>query len=209
MNDLIISKTGMGEKEILIETERMLITEFNAAYDVGMFELDSDKEVHQFLGNKPFKNIEQSRDLIGFIQQQYIENGIGRWAILDKATREFVGWTGFKWIRETINHHSNYYDFGYRLKRKFWGKGYATEASMEVLRTAFGEWGLEKVVAIAREENRASTRVMEKIGMIYSRRDRYYENDVVLYALEAPRKAVSTLYKTSLSQSPKLSLPVL
>jgi [ribosomal protein S5]-alanine N-acetyltransferase len=75
----------------LLETERMLITEFSPADDVGMFEFDSDKEVHKFLGNKPFKTFEQSRDLIEFIQRQYVENGIGRWAILDKTSNEFVG----------------------------------------------------------------------------------------------------------------------
>jgi hypothetical protein len=57
----------MDNKKMLIETERMLITEFSTAYDIGMFELDSDKEVHRFLGNKPFTTIEQSRNQIEFI----------------------------------------------------------------------------------------------------------------------------------------------
>jgi [ribosomal protein S5]-alanine N-acetyltransferase len=160
-------KTHMDQKEILIETERMLITEFSASYDVGMFELDSDKEVHQFLGNKPFKTIEQSRDLIEFIQRQYLENGIGRWAILDKATDEFVGWTGFKRIRETINHHSNYYDFGYRLKRKFWGKGYATESGSAALQYGIEKMQLTEIYAMTDANNFASKRVLEKIGMTY------------------------------------------
>jgi RimJ/RimL family protein N-acetyltransferase len=157
----------MAKKEILIETERMLITEFNSAYDVGMFELDSDKEVHKFLGNKPFKTIEQSRNLIEFIQRQYIENGIARWAILDKVTDEFVGWTGFKLIKETINHHSNYYDFGYRLKRKFWGKGYATESGNSALKYGIEMLQLKEIYAMTDANNFASRRVLEKIGMKY------------------------------------------
>jgi len=157
----------MNKREILLETERMLITEFSPAYDVGMFELDSDKEVHKFLGNKPFQTIEQSRDLIEFIQRQYVENGIGRWAILDKASNEFVGWTGFKLIKKIINHHSNYYDFGYRLKRKFWGKGYATESGNSALKYGIEMLGLKEIYAMTDANNLASRRVLEKIGMKY------------------------------------------
>jgi ribosomal-protein-alanine N-acetyltransferase len=163
----IEAKTSIGNKELLFETERMIIREFISTDDVGMFELDSDKEVHKFLGNKPFTTIEESKNLIAFIQEQYIENGIGRWAILDKATDEFVGWTGFKWIKETINHHSNYYDFGYRLKRKFWGKGYATESGISALRYGIEMLQLKNIYAMTDANNFASRRVLEKIGMTY------------------------------------------
>ena len=145
----------------------MLITEFSSDYDIGMFEMDSDKEVHRFLGNKPFTSIEQSRKQIEFIQRQYIENGIGRWAILDKATNEFVGWTGFKLIRETINHHTNYYDFGYRLKRKFWGKGYATESGISALSHGIQNLQLKEIYGMTDVNNFASRRVLEKIGLKY------------------------------------------
>jgi [ribosomal protein S5]-alanine N-acetyltransferase len=157
----------MGNKEILFETDHMIIREFISTDDVGMFEMDSDKEVHKFLGNKPFKTIEESKNLIAFIQEQYIENGIGRWAILDKAAHEFVGWTGFKWIKETINRHQNYYDFGYRLKRKFWGKGYATESGISALRYGIEMLQLKNIYAMTDANNFASRRVLEKIGMTY------------------------------------------
>ncbi|WP_262711145.1 hypothetical protein [Pedobacter frigidisoli] len=46
-----------------------------------MFTLDNDPEVHKFLGNNPISTIEQSISNIKFIQNQYTQNGIGRWAV--------------------------------------------------------------------------------------------------------------------------------
>ena len=156
-----------AQADILIETARVLIREISSTDVVGMFELDSDKEVHKFLGNKPFNSIEQSENQIRFIQQQYAEFGIGRWAVLDKATNEFIGWTGFKWMKDTINHHSNYHDFGYRLKRKFWGKGLATESSKAALDYGIETLGFKEIYAMTDVNNTASRNVLEKIGMLY------------------------------------------
>lgn len=157
----------MDKQGILIVTDRLLIREISSGDDIGMFELDADPEVHRFLGNKPFKTIDQSRDQIQFIKKQYIENGIGRWAMVDKATREFVGWTGFKLMKETINHHSNYYDFGYRLKRKFWGRGYATEAANAAMGYGIYTRRLTEIYGMTDINNIGSRRVLEKIGMTY------------------------------------------
>ncbi|MCY1487117.1 hypothetical protein D3C87_204390 [compost metagenome] len=61
-----------------IETERLLLRELLPTDDVGMFELDSNPQVHIYLGNKPVTSIEQVREAIANIRQQYLENGIGR-----------------------------------------------------------------------------------------------------------------------------------
>ena len=53
----------------------------------------------------------------------------------------------------------------WRLRRQFWGRGYATEAAAAVLAMAFDSLALPEVLAFATVANRKSTRVMEKIGM--------------------------------------------
>jgi RimJ/RimL family protein N-acetyltransferase len=55
----------------------------------------------------------------------------------------------------------------WRLKKSAWGKGFATEAAKACLLSAFTEHRLKKVLAFATDNNRASQRVMEKIGMDY------------------------------------------
>jgi [ribosomal protein S5]-alanine N-acetyltransferase len=131
--------------QIFVETERLILREILPSDEMGMFELDSDPEVHKYLGNKPIKNIEQARQNIEFIRQQYTDNGIGRWAIIEKEKTNFIGWAGIKLIKETINNHSNYYDLGYRLIRKHWNKGFATESAKASLNYAFNVMKLKEV----------------------------------------------------------------
>ena len=70
----------------LIETERLYFRELEETDAAGIFELDSDPEVHQFLGQHPITNITEAQKTIEMITAQYKRNGIGRWAIIEKAS---------------------------------------------------------------------------------------------------------------------------
>lgn len=134
----------------MIETQRLILREIEFADVEGMFELDSDPEVHKYLGDTPVTDKKQIIEVINFIRRQYIDNGIGRWAVLDKMTNQFMGWAELKFVTETINGHTNYYDLGYRLIRKFWGKGFATEAAIVSLNYAFKELNVDVGLCIGR-----------------------------------------------------------
>lgn len=151
--------------KIFVETERLFLREMLLTDVDGMFELDSDPEVHRYLGNKPVTNKEQMVDVINFIRQQYIDNGIGRWAIIDKKTNDFIGWTGLKFVTELTNNHKNYYDLGYRLIRRYWGQGIATESALASLCYAFDKRNASEVYAMTDCENERSNRILKKIGL--------------------------------------------
>lgn len=151
--------------KIFAETERFILREILPSDIDGMFELDSDPEVHRYLGNKPVTDRGQIAKVINFIRQQYIDNGIGRWAIIDKKTNEFIGWTGLKFVTVLTNNHQNYYDLGYRLKRKYWGQGIATETAIISLDYAFNIRKVEEVFAAANCENVGSNKILQKIGL--------------------------------------------
>ncbi|PYF76980.1 GNAT family N-acetyltransferase [Pedobacter nutrimenti] len=154
---------------IFIETKRLYFREILEDDDHNMYELDADPEVHKYLGKKPISKIEEAREVITFIRQQYIENGIGRLAIIEKDTNNFVGWGGLKLIKELTNSHINYHDLGYRFMKKYWGKGYATESSLAVIDYAFMRLKLPVIYAIADENNLQSQKVLEKCG--FKKRD--------------------------------------
>ena len=130
-----------------------------------MFELDSDPDVHKYLGNKPVTNKEQIVDVINFIRQQYIDNGIGRWAIIDKKTNDFIGWSGLKFVTDLTNNNKNYYDLGYRLIKKYWGQGIAIETAIASLRYAFENLNANEVYAMADCENNGSNKILKKVGL--------------------------------------------
>jgi RimJ/RimL family protein N-acetyltransferase len=56
-------------------------------------------------------------------------------------------------------------DLGYRFHKRFWGKGYATESSILSLDYGFDTLPLTNVIARACNENVASIKVMQKLGM--------------------------------------------
>ncbi|HEX8270326.1 MAG TPA: GNAT family N-acetyltransferase [Flavobacterium sp.] len=146
------------------ETERLLLREMLPSDDIKMFEMDSDPEVHHFLGNKPQTSIEQSREWIVDIRQQYLVNGIGRWSVVLKDTGEFIGWCGLK-IERHVNGHDQFYDLGYRFIQKHWGKGYAYESAQAWLEVGFNEMNLEVINAYVDADHLASRRVLEKCGL--------------------------------------------
>lgn len=149
---------------IQLDTPRLIIRPLLATDAPGMFAMDSDPSVHTYLGNNPVTSIDQIHDVIKAVQQQYQDNGIGRWAMIDKTTGDFVGWTGFRFMRTMLNGHINYYDFGYRLARRYWGLGLATEAGRAALSHGISVLGFKDIHAITDEGNTASRHVLEKLG---------------------------------------------
>ncbi|MFD1630716.1 GNAT family N-acetyltransferase [Pseudopedobacter beijingensis] len=149
----------------VIETERLILRELLPTDVEGIFELDSDPEVHQYLGNNPIKTREEAAEAIAFIRQQYTDLGIGRWAIIDKQTNEFIGWSGLKLVTDEYNKHSNYYDLGYRLIKKYWGKGIATETAKAWLHYAFETLKVDAVYAMTDCGNAGSDKILKKVGL--------------------------------------------
>lgn len=148
-----------------IETERLILREFRPNDLEDFYEMDSKPEVHIYLGNKPATSIDQSKEMIANIRQQYTDNGIGRWAVIEKESGDFIGWSGLKFIKEYENNHINFYDVGYRLHPKYWGKGYATESTKAALVYGFNELKLSDIYGIANIDNKASRNALEKCGL--------------------------------------------
>ncbi|MBK8448574.1 MAG: GNAT family N-acetyltransferase [Saprospiraceae bacterium] len=151
--------------KIILETERLILRQLVPSDDIGMFELDSNPEVHKYLGNKPVTNIEECRSIIESVQKQYLENGIGRWAMIEKSSGNFTGWTGLKFIKDKINNHVDFYEVGYRIIQEYWGKGYAAESTKASLKYAFENLNAKEVFGITNVENLKSRKVLEKCGL--------------------------------------------
>ena len=160
-----------------IETDRLILRELRLSDLDKMFELDSNIEVHKYLGNKPVKTKEESLQILESILCQYKERGIGRWAAIEKLSNEFIGWSGLRLNTEyDMNGFTRYYDVGYRLLPQFWGKGYATESGKAAVDYAFNAMKLPKLYATTEIGNEASHKALLKIGLKYVE-DFYFEQE--------------------------------
>jgi ribosomal-protein-alanine N-acetyltransferase len=149
---------------IFAETGRTILREITMDDVDPFFEMDSDPEVHKYLGTRPAENRDQIVETINYVRQQYINNGIGRWAIVEKSTNRFIGWTGLKLVKDLINNQTNYYDLGYRLIRKYWGQGIATETAVASLNYGFDTLNLNEIIATVHCENASSNTIARKLG---------------------------------------------
>ena len=93
---------------------------------------------------------------------QYTLYNHGRWAVHLKDGLQFIGWCGLKYVAER-----NEVDLGYRFMKKFWGKGYATEAASASLKYGFDRLDIKQIIGRALPGNLASIKVLEKCGMQY------------------------------------------
>lgn len=160
-----------------IETDRLILREIRLTDLDGMFELDSNPDVHKYLGNKPIKTKEESLKIILSVINQYKERGIVRWAVIEKSTGEFIGWSGLRFNTEyNMNGFTKYYDVGYRLIKRYWGKGYATESGKAAVDYAFQFLKLSELYATTEIRNQASHNALLKIGLQYIE-DFYFDTE--------------------------------
>ena len=148
-----------------IETPPLLLRPFAPADLDELLRLYSDPEVMRFIG-KGVRSREETEAGLTRMAGQWPQLGFGMWALHEKETGKFVGRCGLQPLSDT-----GQVEVGYALHREFWGRGLTTEAATVALRFGFETIGLPRIVAIARAENVASRRVMEKLGMTYSPAD--------------------------------------
>ena len=138
-----------------------MLRRFTHADLEGLFSLHNDPDVMRFLnGGRPTSRRE--------IQREYRERFVkdGYWAVIERATNDFIGWFGFHPGEDRGPHE---FELGYRLRRSAWSKGCATEGSRALIRKGFTELGVRRVFAETMAVNLASRRVMEKSGLQYVR----------------------------------------
>lgn len=162
--------------DLIIETDRLILRELRLSDAEAFFAMDNNPNVHRYLWNKPTQKIEETLEIITFVRKQYLDNGIGRFAIISKETKEFMGWAGLKFNTEMVNNKTNFYDIGYRLDEKFWGRGYASEASFAWVQYAFETLKIKTIEAATHIENVASNKILQKIGMQFT--EQYQEDGV-------------------------------
>ena len=144
-----------------IKTERLYLRELNIEDARDFFLLNEDPEVIQYTGDGPFDDVKAAEHFLRHYKP-YQKYGYGRWAMIRKTDQAFLGWCGLKYspdLDET--------DLGFRLYRKYWNQGYATEAAHASLAYGFKKKGLTMIVGRAMKVNGASIRVLEKVGMVY------------------------------------------
>ena len=142
-----------------ILTDRLAMRPYEAGDLAELHEvLYGDPEAMALLGG--------ARDLAGTrasIERSMLQHEVGGysfWPVIERETGLLVGEAGLF----PLTPGGPDVALGYAFGRAYWGRGYATEAARAVLAEAFGALGLGHVVAITREANAGSRKVLNKLG---------------------------------------------
>ncbi|MBB6460123.1 GNAT family N-acetyltransferase [Flammeovirga kamogawensis] len=114
-----------------LETKRLLLQEFSKDDAKGFFELNNDIDTLKYTGDTSFQSIEAAEIFIKECKH-YTDYGFGRWSIRIKSNNEFIGFCGLKYspLKQEI-------DIGFRIMKKYWKQGYATEAAKKMFSVCF------------------------------------------------------------------------
>jgi [ribosomal protein S5]-alanine N-acetyltransferase len=168
----------------LLETERLFLRDWVPDDWVRFKPLATDPRVLRYIGTgEPWPD-ERIR--------QFVDRGIERagtrgwilWPVIHREDSTLIGFCGFG------DGFPPDVEIGWRLRPEYWGKGYATEAARAVLGHGFATYRFPRVVSVAQPANRASIRVMEKLGMSFEASFVHQGIGVVRYAIRNPEAGV-------------------
>lgn len=153
---------GMKTELIEFETERLRLRQWRDSDLAPFAALAADPLVMEYLLQLPTRA--DSDALAERIKTRIADNGWGLWAVEDKASGEFIGFTGLN-VPVAELPFSPCVEIGWRFVRQAWGKGIASEAARGALQVGFDRLGLDEIVAFTAVGNLRSAAVMERIGM--------------------------------------------
>ncbi|MEE1783476.1 GNAT family N-acetyltransferase [Streptomyces sp. SP17BM10] len=150
-----------------LRTERLTLRHFTPADLSDLATLHGHPAVMRYIDDgRPVPRATVDREHLPAILREYDElpTGMGCFAATETSSGRFLGWISLR-PASSVGLAGGDTELGYRLLPSTWGKGYATEGARAVLRHAFTELGVERIVATTMTVNTASRRVMEKAGL--------------------------------------------
>jgi [ribosomal protein S5]-alanine N-acetyltransferase len=164
-------------KEI-IKTSRLIIRQFIPEDWSNVYEMNSDPEVIKMIGNGKLRSYEDEHKAFQEKIINYLNAEFGVWAVIREIDNGFIGTCNLSPAKDT-----NEIMVGYRLMKKFWGCGYATEISQALIEYGFAKLNLKRIVGLTNLENIASQRVLEKSGLKFEKEGRYYDWDMKYFSI--------------------------
>jgi len=142
------------------ETQRLMARRIDGRDRPHYLRLYTDRDVARTLGG--VRSVAWIAERHDQAIAHWQTHGFGEYLLFDRVTREFVGRV---LLRELEIQGARHVELGYAFLPQYWNRGFGTEAANAVINIGFQTIGLDHIIAFALPTNRASSRIMEKIGM--------------------------------------------
>ena len=166
--------------KVFLTTERLTLVDLEVRHVDDLCDLDSDPAVMHFITDGEPWPRSHNEEAVPRLQKYSAENpGLGLWPTYLTETGEFMGWYILKHLLDTGE-----VEVGFRIKKKFWGQGFSTEAGKALLKHGVETVGLERIVAIVRPDNFASQAVIKKLGLKEEGKGVYHDIECLYFGLD-------------------------
>jgi len=146
-----------------LTTNRLILRPFGEGDIERLHHIFGQKDMLRYFPSPDPPSKEKVERLLIKQLEHWGHHDCGWWAIEPRLPGpRMIGWSGLQYLPETGE-----FEVAYLLDRSFWGQGLATEAATEALAFGFERVGLKQIVAIVHPDNRASQRVIEKLGLAF------------------------------------------
>jgi len=151
--------------KVVLETERLIIREFNLGDAAFTQELLNTPGWLEYIGDRNVHDLEAAKKYLreGSLKD-YRTHGFGFYVMVQKSDEALVGSAGMC-KRDFLDH----VDIGYALLPAYEGNGYAFEATQAVMQYARESFGLDKLIAVTTAENARSRKLLEKLGLSHEK----------------------------------------
>ncbi|WP_047302380.1 GNAT family N-acetyltransferase [Pseudomonas fluorescens] len=147
-----------------LETPRLLLRPRTLEHFQACLRMDLDPDVTRFVPGT-WDGGQWHRDFLHSRMTQDFGPRCGYWAIFAKdAPDELLGWVSFI----PFDAVGPELEMGWRLVRRAWGQGFASEAALRIVEHAFADPAVERIVVDAHVDNAASLAVARKIGFRFT-----------------------------------------
>jgi RimJ/RimL family protein N-acetyltransferase len=163
-----------------IETDRLILRNFTLDDLDDLYDITKDQDTMHYSSTGPLSK-KQTANLIKDFIKSYEKKTFEDFAIVCQKTNELIGFCGIKKRKISCNKESFLF---YRLKKDFWGRKIAYEASKVVLDHSFTDLKLKEINALIKKENVASIKVAERLGMSFSHQVEYKERNLNFYTIK-------------------------
>lgn len=173
----------MRQPSWILETERLALRRLLPEDLDALYALYRDPEIRHYFPEGVLSLEATQEELEYFLNGHPKYPELGLWATIRKGTGAFIGRCGLlPWTLEGRYE----VEVAFLLDKAYWGRGLATEAAGAIAAYAFETLGLERLVCLIDEENIASQRVAERIGMSFERAMEDELGPFWLYAMSRP-----------------------
>ncbi len=161
----------------IIETNRIIIREFEEDDLLSLYKIESDERILEFIPWYKKSTLTECKRQLRKIIYSYSKNKLNSWAVTIKDTEEVIGITQLMYSKKIKG-----VEIGTKILPKYWSKGYASELTIAIINYGLNELGIDEIIAVTDINNAGAIKSLINCGMKFKKYGYYNGSEAVFYS---------------------------